>query len=363
MIRFSPLRTLSRLRSALLLALLAFAPGVTRAASTASARTNDGLEVGLTEKGNVAHVRLDGRDVPLAANSALFSVRDVTAKSGLIPITFSVTGRADSVLLESQPNELNLEIVAVILNHGGRLEIDGTVVDRARAERGIDLRIGLPLDLRGQVAGAGLNDQASPNRTGKAAKATKAKQPAKSEGEIDESISDDNALYPLYSVTDTTRGSGLTLALPPTYPTRFLSGNDASGAYMLLRMGLSHYSAVPGVTPFRIIMYRHDPQWGFRAALERYYAFYREFFFNATRETNWRVDDAERVPAQEPAALRVSRSGFSHLAPSGRHRIGCQREAHPGASRRGPTVRLAGGIRAAVRVGVGRATRDIFVTL
>jgi hypothetical protein len=64
--------------------------------------------------------------------------------------------------------------------------------------------------------------------------------------------------------------------------------------YLAIDFGLVPESRADGrklsEAPFRILVYRHDPAWGFRSALQRYYGFFPEFFTKrVNREGGWFV--------------------------------------------------------------------------
>jgi hypothetical protein len=307
-----PLRFLSTpLLAELALALVNLPPLVAADAAIAPAvRTADGLELRFERDGAVA-VRLDERELATVRKPALLFVRDANASGVFVPLACEVAARDGAVVLRSRDNALGFDVTARIANRGGFLEIDGIVGTRAPAERAIDLRVCLPLDTTSFALGSGLGDGAAPPRP----RARAAKKAAPSNVELDESVPDDNALYPLCVATARSGAFGLTLAVPPTHPTRFVTGSDAAGAHVLLRVGVSQFSATPGQTPFRLILYRHDPAWGFRAALARYYEFYRADFF--TR----RVKRIGAWTSQNPSKLRNPQLYAYHEAgfPTWRH--------------------------------------------
>ena len=98
--------------------------------------------------------------------------------------------------------------------------------------------------------------------------------------------------------------------MPPTHPTRFLTGSDASGAYIIVRIGLSQAAATAGRTPFRVILYRHDANWGFRSSLARYYDFYRtEFFTRRVRKIGaWTSQNPSKL--KHPELYAYHEAGF-----------------------------------------------------
>ena len=101
--------------------------------------------------------------------------------------------------------------------------------------------------------------------------------------------------YPLASVS---RGAvGLGLAVPLDRPALQAFSADPDGLVTTVDLGLS--PAAPRARGrFTFCLYRHDPAWTFRAALERYYALFPGLFAGATRRGGaWTL----RVPRSEGA--------------------------------------------------------------
>ncbi len=278
------------------------APAIFAATSTPTIATSDGLMLGFGEDGRVATVRVDGKDVPLAARPALVRVRDAAARSALEPVMLAARREGDRVVLHSTERPLGLEIAATISSRGGFIEIAGEIAGGPR-DRCIDLALYLPIDRRGFSIGTGLQNERARRRNAR-------KEPA-SEADIDTSEDHDNAMYPLCPATNPATGVGLCLAVPPTHPTRFFVASDDGGVALIFRIGLSAASAQPGRTAFRAIAYRHDPAWGFRSALARYYEFYREDFFtrHAQRLGAWTTQNASRLA--HPELYAYHEAGFT----------------------------------------------------
>lgn len=282
-----------------------------------SVRTTDGLAIVVSDEGAPTSIQLNGRNLPLASQPALFRVRDAVKAGAFTPVVFTPSGMAGALRLQSRNDPLGLEVTATITPHGEFLEIDGEVADRALGDRCVDLEISLPVDAKGFVADTGLFDGAGdPNRKKNAKKkksyAAKAAEALRSnEAEIDEAGDEDNAMYPLAPMSSRTANAGLTLAVPPTHPTRFLTGSDARGVHLTLRIGISRATAKQGRTPFRAIVYRHDPAWGFRSALARYYGFYREEFFtrHAKKIGAWTTQKTSKLA--QPHLYAYHEAGFS----------------------------------------------------
>jgi hypothetical protein len=276
------------------------------------------MALSLGDDGRTTALQVDGRGIALAKEPALFRVRDATVGGAFTAVSFTtIAGSADHrIVLQSRGDPLGLEVAATLSVHGEFLQIDGEVADRNRADRCVDLKISVPVDTSGFTTDTGLFDgPASPTSNSakkkKAGTAKAAKSPSTNDTEIDEAGAEDNALYPLAPISNRRLGAGLTVAVPPTHPTRFLIGSDDTGTFITLRIGISAASAKPGRTLFRVIVYRHDPAWGFRAALARYYGFYREEFF--TRHVKkigaWTTQNASKLA--HPQLYAYHEAGFS----------------------------------------------------
>lgn len=108
--------------------------------------------------------------------------------------------------------------------------------------------------------------------------------------------------YPFTSVTRA--GTGLALAAPMDAPRiqNFLA-DAARGYSTAVDLGLAPQTAKIGAgrADFVTVLYRHDDAWGMRAAAERYYRIFPEFFARrATRDGTWfYVVDVSRIPHPE----------------------------------------------------------------
>ncbi|MDO8543911.1 MAG: hypothetical protein Q7S40_25995 [Opitutaceae bacterium] len=266
-------------------------------------QTSDGLALGVTNYGRPS-LQLDGRNVPLATDAVLFRVREATAGLAFAPVASNATTTSGRLVVQSVGNPYDLGVTARISSRGDFLQIDGEVIAREPIERCVDLKISLPVSPGSFVRDTGLfNGPPSNNRKS-------GKRAAAKDADVDVAGGDDNALYPLSPVSNHAAGVGLTLAVPPTHPTRFNTGSDGTGVYVILRIGISPAAATPNRTPFRVIAYRHDAAWGFRSALDRYYDFYREDFFTrkVKRIGAWTTQKASKLA--NPHLYAYHEAGF-----------------------------------------------------
>jgi hypothetical protein len=288
-------------------------------------RTSEGLALTLGDDGLARALRIDKREVPLGSQPVLFRLRDAVKQGAFSPVALVATETNGALQLRSREEKDGVRMSATITSRGDFLQIDGEVATSAAEDRCIDLKVSLPAAAAGFAADTGLfNGTQTPVRRNakKAAAAAPANDP-----EIDATGAEDNALYPLSPISNRQSGVGLTLAVPPTHPTRFNVGQDATGTFILLRIGLSPAAATPGRTPFRVIAYRHDGWSGFRSALARYYEFYRDPFF--TR----RVKRIGAWTTQNPSQLAHPQLYAYHEAGFGTWR-------HPDGTTSGVNVKL-----------------------
>ncbi|HQH50893.1 MAG TPA: hypothetical protein PKY01_00610 [Candidatus Hydrogenedentes bacterium] len=97
------------------------------------------------------------------------------------------------------------------------------------------------------------------------------------------------SIYPLAALTGP--NAGIALATPMTNPRHCRLAYDASVGILFAAfdLGLSRDTAkFPQTATFEAVVYAFDPAWGFRAALERYYALFPECFVKRVdREGLW----------------------------------------------------------------------------
>ena len=79
--------------------------------------------------------------------------------------------------------------------------------------------------------------------------------------------------------------AGLSLAVPMDRPAVYQMGYDQEGYYTIrLDFGLSPDTAkLPGQAKFALVLSRHDPRWGMRAAAKSYFAMFPHLFETRTR--------------------------------------------------------------------------------
>lgn len=305
-------RALSSAAPKVLWVLATMLPATLCAAAT-SVDSGDGLTLRFANDGRIGAIALDGKVLPLAAPAAL-SLRDAAqnaaptgeareattranaAEGGadtgadgagdeggdaggpFVPVAASVSEIKNGVQLRGALPQQKLEVVADWTRRGQAIALDGFVRDVSGGDRCIDLKVLLPLNCRGWNWGGFPEDSAIQNKVIGLRRGG-------------------SAVYPIAAVSDAAHGAGLSLALPPTHPTRIETGADESGVWVMFRIGLAAQSTPSRQTAFRLLIYRHDAPWGFRAAVQKYYEMFREPYFTrrVPRIGAWTVENPSRL--------------------------------------------------------------------
>jgi hypothetical protein len=171
-------------------------PALLSGQTNALLKTKDGLALAIAPNGFVASLRLDQREVPLSRVPAMFWIRDAAAKSRLLPIKCSVQTGPDALRVISVDKPLGVEITARIVSRGDFLQVDGEVVEHSGRARCLDLKISLPITTNGFAFGTGLSGTSGTKASGQ-----KPKKNLPADSEVDESIPDENAWYPIAPIT------------------------------------------------------------------------------------------------------------------------------------------------------------------
>lgn len=255
----------------------------------AKAATDDGLELTLGTGGDVNTVSLDGRVVGASGTqpSGLL-VRDVAAGGLPTMVGGKVEQKGKQVQQSARMADLGLGVDATYRSRGGYLEIAGTVTDLTGKDRAVTVYFAVPASLEPWTWW----DSIAASRTG----ADPVGEFASLETGRAWGLNGAHSRYPLGAITrdvqassgtqprSTPGAAGLSLAIRMDEPVshRIAYNPSLNLFYVALDFGLVPEKRIDGsslaTVPFRVLLYRHDPAWGFRSALQRYYGFFPEFF-------------------------------------------------------------------------------------
>jgi hypothetical protein len=261
--------------------------------------TRDGLNLTMRDN-TITSLQVDGKEL-CAPSPSGFLVRDFAADSDV----FSFTGGACK--------DLGLSLEANVSPDRDHIAIEGHVTDTTGRDRALTLLFALPLDATGWQWG----DDARRSRL------------IGGNGEFANTVSlrcganEKMSLYPLAAVWND--HAGLALALDMDHPAQYRLVYHAGTKQFFIAydFGLTKDTArFPSSAGFRFVLYRFDPRWGFRAALQKYYdLFPQQFAKRVTREGVWMpFTDIAKVPGFEDFGFAFQ-EGASDVAFDDQHDI------------------------------------------
>lgn len=185
------------------------------------------------------------------------------------PIQAAAARDGDAITITGGLPDAGLELAATLRGDTDCLRIDGLLRDTTGADRAIGVRFALPLDATGWTWWGDAEDREQVSAGGLYRRTYDCKAGI---GLC--------SIYPWSALSGP--DAGLSLALPLAQgPRVFVIEHDqrAPATAITFYAGLCAESGHhPSEFPFSFVLYRHDPTWGMRAAMERYYALFPESF-------------------------------------------------------------------------------------
>ncbi len=224
-------------------------------------KTGDGLQLKLDQ----ATGAVIGEDDRLSG----FFWRDAAAQSDFRQPQAALERDGDALVLKAQDEQLKLALDARLTAHDDHIRIEGTVRDLTGEDRAVSVYFALPVD----AIGWDWYDDARAHRT------IEARRTYSNPVSVRVGPTGLAAKYPLACVSGNERS--YTLAVPLDEPRITSLAYDAGSRelYAGFHLGLSAETAnFPSQASFALAVYRSDPTWGFRAALDRYYKLFPDCF-------------------------------------------------------------------------------------
>ena len=204
-----------------------------------------------------------------------FFLRDAAYDSDYIHPGGTVTEEAGGTLaLDAVDLDLALALHASFDGSAGdRISVDGTVTDLTGLPRAVSVYFALPIAVEGWTWGKDIRTQEVIPTNGETATTVNVTYGAR--GAI--------SRYPYASVAGT---DGLLLAYPLDHPAavRLVANAGTRQFYMVFDVALSPVTKQPGQARFKAVIGRHDPSWGFRAAVQAYADLFPAFFEKRVEE-------------------------------------------------------------------------------
>jgi hypothetical protein len=208
-----------------------------------------------------------------------FRMRDAAARAEFTPQAPAREQEDGSVVWEAEDNPLGLLLSARYRVLAGAVRIDAELHDLYGTDRAASVRFAYPTDA---VGGYWYEDmrRARPIVAGEQY-GNFADRAAGATGRA--------SRYPFACIT--TPRQGLVIGAPLDVPRLWRFGYDGAARelYAEVDLGISKdTSSFPSRATFSLVMYRSDPEWGFRSALERYYRLFPLCFTKRSqREGIW----------------------------------------------------------------------------
>lgn len=228
------------------------------------------LQLDLASNGAVVGVRSGRRNLMPRKQSPLggFLARDVAGGSGFVPLQGRVQTEGDGLRIRGEFPGLELSVEAALHPVDGALRIEGELADRSRTDRAISLYFVVPLAARGWY----WHDDAATRRkiANEGLYTSVARCAAGANGT--------HSGYPLACVSGR---AAVAMAVDPMLPRIFRIGYEAGSEqlYCVQDVGLcTERNASPSRASFSMAVYGVDRRWGFRSAIERYWALYPQAF-------------------------------------------------------------------------------------
>jgi hypothetical protein len=199
---------------------------------------------------------------PRAGTRGGFSLRDVAAGTEFAPQAPAREQEDGAVVWEAEENPLGLLFSARYQVVGRSIRVDGEVHDLLETDRAITVRFSYPVDA---IGGQWHDDM-------RRARPIVAGEQYGNFADRGVGATGFASRYPFACVTGWQLG--VVVGAPLDLPRLWRFGYDAAALelYAEVDLGLSTWtSQFPSRATFSLVLYRCDPEWGFRSALERYY--------------------------------------------------------------------------------------------
>jgi hypothetical protein len=221
-----------------------------------------------------------------------FLLRDVAAGSDFVRPQGAWHKTPQGVSWEAKESRLKLKLSVTYRKAGEALRIDGTVQDLSGADRAVTIYFTYPV----AAASWQWHDDARTSRP------IQAGQQYQNVVNIGAGANGSASRYPLACISGTS--DAVALAAPLDVPRLVRFGYDASAQelYAAVDLGLSRgVEKSPSTAGFSLVLYRPEPAWGFRSALEHYYRLFPQCFTKRnTKEGLWMpFSDIEKVQGWE----------------------------------------------------------------
>ena len=227
--------------------------------------TGDGLELAFDAQGRPASFTVGGKPL-LGRAPGGFWFRDVAANGPWLQPRCAVTTDETGATFQGEETQAGLKLQARLETNATGVDVHVTIIDTTGRDRAVTTYFVLPLadqpwtwhdDILHSLPAAGgeyTNASGWP-------------------------MSGIASAYPWCSITSPQ--AGLSLSVPMDCPriARLTYNGDLKALYIACDLGIVRDTIdFPSQADYRFSIFRHDPEWGFRAATAKYYERHQQFF-------------------------------------------------------------------------------------
>jgi hypothetical protein len=163
-----------------------------------------------------------------------------------------------------------LKLTADFKGSGNHIEVDIYIeeLNNQVNSRFLSVTFSLPIDMQGWTWGDDIRNSRSVTGS------------AKLNNYVDTGYGRMNELsrYPIAAIYNDDHGIAIGYPLDHPAAVRLFADPVANQLSMAFDVALSEYSKIPGTAHVKAVIYRFDPEWGFRSAMKKYYEIYPHLF-------------------------------------------------------------------------------------
>jgi len=224
-------------------------------AETSHVDTQDGLRIGLADQ-RVVSVRVDGQELAAPAPGG-FMVRDMAANSDVFGFNGGVCP------------ELGLQLNATVLAQSNHIVVQGRLTSTQSLDRAVMLLFALPVDAGGWQWGDDIQRRRTVSGNSEFLNADFA----------DAGSMSSLSRYPVGAIYNSKAGLAVSLDMGAPALCRLVYHPGTRQFFIAYDFGLVPETAnFPKAADFRFVIYRFDPQWGFRAAWQKLTEIFPAYF-------------------------------------------------------------------------------------
>ncbi|OUS75525.1 hypothetical protein B1748_16825 [Paenibacillus sp. MY03] len=238
--------------------------------------TEDGLSLSLGDNG-IASLKQDNVELKVPGVPSGFLIRDQAADSNLY--AFRRTGAGTANEYKGRVEDLGLEVDADFEELDNAIKVTGRLTDTTQSDRAVTLSFALPVNASGWVWDDYIRQSRVIRPYDEAYTYSNNDQPDFETGPL--------SLYPTTAIYDKASGKSLALAVDYNKPTHYKLDYNRGTKQLLItfEFGLSPDTAnFPSSADFSFVIYRFDPEWGFRSSFDKYTELFPEFYTVRSKE-------------------------------------------------------------------------------